>query len=215
MNILILQFLLGIIFLTLIFLHLTKKNLNAIFAYAIQSSVILVLLLNSFFEAGNIYIFAIILLTLAVKVILTPIFFKRLIKKHAIVFSASTYFNTPLVLVIIAALTFMAHSNKIATLTGIIPANQALLSLALSSVFISLFLIINRKGALSQVLGILSLENSIVAFIIFAGLEQSPGLQAGVIFNIAIWIVIAKVFMSMMYGHFGSQDVTSMNNLKD
>ena len=81
--------------------------------------------------------------------------------------------------------------------------------------FLSLFLIINRKSALSQIVGILSLENSIVAFAIFAGLEQSLSLQIGILFDISVWLIIATVFMSMMYTHFGSLDVTDMKKLKD
>ena len=101
------------------------------------------------------------------------------------------------------------------SLTSIIPANQALSAIAFSSMFLSLFLIINRKGALSQIIGILSFENSIVAFAVFSGLEQSPTLQMGIIFDIFIWLIIATVFISMLYKHFGSLDVTSMTSLKE
>jgi len=73
-----------------------------------------------------------------------------------------------------------------------------LLLLSVATIMISLFLIINRKGALSQMLGILSLENGIVSFALFAGLEQNPGLQLGITFNILIWIIIATVFISMI-----------------
>jgi hydrogenase-4 component E len=215
MDILFLQFLLEIVFLTIVFLHIAKKNFGAVLAYNIQSLVIVVILFNSFFETGNISLLFIALIALIVKVILAPIFFVRLIKKHELIFSVSTYLNTPLTLIIIAALTFIVHSQKFAPLTGIIPANKTLLSFALSSMFLSLFLIVNRKGALSQIIGILSFENSIVAFTIFAGLEQSAMLQLGIIFNIFIWIIIATVFVSLIYKHFGSLDITSMKNLKE
>lgn len=215
MDILSLQFLLGIDFLVLVFLHLTKKNFSAIMAYAIQSVVIVIILFNSFLETKNIYLLLIVLLVFVVKIILAPLFFTRLIKKHALAFSASTYLNPPLTLIVIAILTFVAHSRKLSPLTDILPGNRVLLSLALSTIFISLFLIVNRKGALSQIIGVLSLENNIVAFIVFAGLEQSPALQAGVVFNIFIWIIIATVFASMIYEHFGSHDVTAMKKLKD
>jgi len=214
MNILILQFLLGTIFLTLVFLHLSKKNLSAAIVYGIQSAAVIVILFNSFLETHSIYLLLLVLLTLVIKIILAPLFFIRLIKKHELSFSASTYLNTPLTLIVISVLTFVAHSQKLAPLTNIIPANNTLLSLALSAIFISLFLIVNRKGALSQIIGVLSLENSIVAFVVFAGLEQSPALQAGILFNIFIWIIIATVFASMIYEHFGSHDVTSMKKLK-
>jgi len=215
MNILNLQFLLEIVFGTIIFLHITKKNFEAALSYGLQSLMISVMLFSSFFETSNVSLLFIALLVFIVKVILAPVFFIKLIRQHALMFSVSTYLNTPLTLIIIVTLTFVAHSTKFAPLTGIIPANQALLSLALASMFLSLFLIINRKGALSQIIGILSLENSIVAFTIFAGLEQSPMLQLGIMFNIFIWLIIATIFISMIYRHFGTLNVTTMNNLKD
>jgi hydrogenase-4 membrane subunit HyfE len=215
MNILLLQSLLGVIFLTLVFLHNTKNNFSASIAYAVQSFVVMIILINSFFETGNINIYIVVLLTLIIKVFLAPSFFIRLIKTRALSSSVSTYLNSPFTLISIAMLTFLAHSQKFSPLTAIVPANHILLSLALSCIFLSLFLIINRKGVLSQILGILSLENSIVIFVIFAGLDQSPGLQVGIIFNILVWIIIATVFASKIYEHFGSYDVTSMKELKD
>jgi hydrogenase-4 component E len=210
-----LQFLLAIIFLTIVFLHIAKKNNEAIVAYGIQSAAIVALLFNSFFTTGHISLLFIALLTLVVKAILAPAFFTRLIRLHELTFAVSTYINTPLTLIAVAALTAVAHSEKVSPLTSIIAANHLLLSLALSSLFLSLFLIVNRRGALSQIIGILSFENSIVAFSIFAGLEQSLGLQMGVIFDMFVWIVIATVFVSMLYRHFGSLDVTSLKQLKD
>lgn len=215
MSILFLQFLVDVLFLTLVLLHLTKKNFLAVIAFSVQSLVVMIIFLNSFLETGNIYIFLMVLFTLIVKVILAPLFFIHLIRKYKLSFSVNTYLSMPLTLIVIATLTFMAHSYKFVPLTSIIPAHQVLLSLALSAIFVSLFLIVNRKEAISQIISVLSLENSIVVFVIFAGLEQSPSLQIGVIFNIFVWIMIATVFVSMIYKHFGSHDVTAMKNLTD
>ena len=200
---------------TIIFLHLSKKNFSASIAYGLQSLVIVLFFLNSFFETNNLAILLVVFLMLIVKVILAPLFFIRLIKKNALAFSVSTYLNMPLTIISIAILTFIAHYQKFSPLTSIVPANQDSLSLALSAIFLSLLLIINRKGALSQILGVLSLENSIVAFVVFAGLEQNPALQIGIMFNIGIWILIATIFMSMILKHFRTLNVSSMNNLKD
>jgi len=215
MNITFLQFLLGIFFLTIVFLHLSKKNMSTVMAYGLQSLMVVAILFNSFLETGKISLFFVVLLTLTVKVILAPMFFVRLIKKHQLKFSVSTYLSTPFTLIILAALTAVAYSQKLTPFSNIIPANHPLLLLALSAIFLSLFLIINRKDALSQIIGVLSFENSIVAFAIFAGLEQSLVLQIGIIFDISIWLVIATTFVSMIYKHFGTLNVTSMKHLKD
>lgn len=215
MNILILHFLLEVIFLTIVFSHITKKNVGVIFSYGIQSLAVVVLLFNSYLDTGHLILLFVAVFAFVVKVILAPTFLIRLVQKHELTFSVSTYLNTPFTLVVIALLTFMAYSEKFSPLTNIMPENHILLTLALSAIFLSFFLIVNKKGVISQIAGILSLENSIVAFAVFAGLEQSPGLQIGIIFNIFIWSAIAIVFVSMIYKHFGSLDTTSMENLKD
>jgi len=209
------QFLLSIIFLTVVFLNIAKKNNEVAFAYGLQSLAIVILIINSYFETGYVSMLFVGLITLVIKAILAPMFFIRLIKRNAFKFSVSTYLNTPLSLVAITALTALAHSQKFAPIINIVYEHHQLLALALSAIFISLLVIINRKGALSQIVGILSLENSIVVFAIFAGLEQSASLQIGILFDIFIWLIIAIVFMSMLYKHFGSLDVTTMNHLKD
>lgn len=215
MNILSPQVLLGVVFLTNIFFHITRKNFGAVLAYGIQSLAIAMILFNSFFEKDIVPLLFIALLFLIVKAFVVPIFLVRLIKKYEIKFSVSTYLSTPLTLISIATLVAIAHSEKLAPLTSIISFNRSLLSLALSAMFLSLFLIINRRGAISQIIGVLSLENSIVAFAIFAGLEQSVGLQVSIVFDIFIWFVIATALASMIYKHFGSLEVTSMKQLKD
>jgi len=215
MTLLFLQSLTAILFLTIIFLHLTKRNFSASVAYGIQSMMVVFFFFNSFLETPNTYLILVIIFTIIVKVILAPLFFIRLIKKHALAFNVSTYLNVPLTIIIMASLTFLAHLEKFNPLTNIVPAHHQLLALSLASIFLSLFLIVNRKGALSQIIGVLSLENSIVTFVIFAGLEKSPGMQIGVIFNILIWIMISTIFISLLYRHFGSLNVTDMKNLTD
>jgi len=176
---------------------------------------IVILLFNSFLETKSISLFFVAFLVFVIKVIITPIFIVKLIKKHQLKFLVSTYTSMPVTLVVVTILAIIANSSFLVPLTSIIPSNQQSLSLALSSLFISLFLIINRKGALSQIIGVLSLENSIVAFAFFAGLEQTLALQIGIIFDIFVWMVIATVFISMIYKHFGTLNVSEMQHLKD
>ena len=207
-------FLPAAIFLIAVFFHTTKKNLSIAVAYGAQSLAVVFILLGSFFATRSLPAFLILLLVFVIKVIAAPRFFITLIKKHGLTFSASTYLNFPSTLFVIAVLMAIAHSRIFLPLTTFTPDTESL-SLALAVIFTSLFLMINRKGALSQMIGILSLENGIVTFALFAGLEQSATLQTGILVDIAIWIVIATVFASMIYEHFGSLDVTAMRHLKE
>ncbi len=211
----ILLFLETVIFTAAVFLHLTKKNFTAVRLYMAQSTAIAALLVLSSFDKTSTLLTLAIISTIAVKTIIAPYFFFGLIKKHRLKFTVSTYLNTPITLLVIAALVAITQMNFFRPLAFLAPAGKNMLLLSVATILISLFLTINRKGALSQMLGILSLENGIVSFALFAGLEQNAGLQLGITFNILIWVIIATVFASMIYRQFGSLDVTTMKKLTE
>lgn len=200
---------------SVIFMYLTRKNLTVILLYAIQSLIISgSLFYSSLLEASFLLMVAAIM-TFLVKVVTAPLFFFRLIKKHQLQFSVSTYLNGPMTLIILALLIAFPYSRFFRPLATISPANADALLLSMSMIFISMFLTVNRKGALSQMVGILSMENAIVSFAYVSGLETTAGAQVGILFIIFIWIVIATVFASMIYHYFGSLDVSEMRHLKE
>jgi hydrogenase-4 component E len=167
-------------------------------------------------DKHSISLLMVALLTLIVKAVMAPGFFIRLIGRHKLTFTVSSYTSMPVTLIIVALITTLANSHLMTPLTTLSPKYYAALPvMALASIFISLFVMVNRKGALSQIIGILSLENSIVAFAILSGLEQAATLQLGILFDIVVWLIIATVFISMVYRHNGSLEVTTMRHLKD
>lgn len=211
-----LLFILGsIVFVSGVLLHLAKKNYLAVRIYILQSLAIGGLLLISLLSDFSGLLLTAVICTVVVKGIIAPYFFFKLIRKNQLQFSASTYLNTPLTLLSVALIVVLVRMIFVKSLQSFVGIDANLLLLALSTIFVSVFVLINRKGALSQILGILSLENSIVSFALFAGLEQSPALQFGITFDILIWVMIASVFVTMIYKQFGTLDVTSMKNLTE
>lgn len=211
---------LSLIFATLIFtstviLHLIKKNSTAVQLYMFQSATIAILLILSSIEKFSILLLIAIVATIVVKIIVAPYFFFGIIKKHQVNASAGKYLNSPITLLVIVALVSLTKTNFFKPLVFLLPLEQNLLFISIASILVSIFLSINRKGAISQMIGILSLENSIVGFAIFAGLEQNPSLQLGITFNILIWIIIASVFASTIFKQFGSIDVSRMKKLTE
>lgn len=200
---------------SVILMHLSKKNFTFIILYALQSLVVAVALFSASFKTMSFVLMGVASLTLALKVIIIPYFFSKLIKRHQIHFSVNAYLNIPLTLVSLAILTALPYTRLFKALSLLSPLNSDALSLTVAAILISVFLIINRKGALSQMFGVLALENGIVSFAFISGLEVSASLQAGILFDISIWIAIAAVFITMIYQHFGSLEVTEMKSLKE
>jgi hydrogenase-4 component E len=201
-------------FICVVFLHLVHKNSTAVMLYAIESAATVLLLLVASLSGLSLLLVIAITTTFIVKVIVAPYFLLRLVRTHELRFTSSSYFNNPLTLLMIGAIVAFTQSSFLKPLAEATQNGTAAL-IAMAIILTSLFLVMNRKGALSQVLGILSIENGIVAFAVAAGLEQSPGLELGITFDIAVWIAVASIFISMMYRQFGSLDVTAMRRLID
>jgi len=215
-NLLQIIFLLEVVmFLTAVFMHLIHKSSLLISLYRLQSLIISIFIFGSAIEASSILLMCVAVFMFVVKVIVAPYFFTKLIKNNQLKFASSTYLNNPLTLLVVAALTSLAYSQYFQPLTILAKGNVNSLLLAVATILISIFLIINRKGILSQMIGILSLENAIVSFAFLSGLEAAPNMQLGIIFDILVWIIIASVFAKMIYDKFGTMNSTIMNNLKE
>ncbi|EKD43794.1 MAG: hydrogenase 4 subunit E [uncultured bacterium] len=211
-----LLFVLGsMVFIASVMLHLAKKNHLAVTLYVVQSLAIGgLLLLSLLFDFSYLLLLAVVC-TIIVKGVVAPYFFLKLIKQNKLQFATSTYLNTPLTLVIVALIVVFIRTifwNALQTFDGV---NPDLLLLSLATILVSGFVLINRKGALSQILGVLSIENSIVSFALFAGLEQSPALQFGITFDILVWVIVSSIFVTLIYKQFGTLDVTSMKKLTE
>src|SRR6185369_16217141 len=104
MNALVSQFAVTVIFVLAVYFHIAKKNFSEAVLYGVQSMAVVILLVSSFLAQGSILLLIVALATLLVKAILAPTFFIRLVDRHQLKFTVSTYLNTPLTLVIIAVI---------------------------------------------------------------------------------------------------------------
>lgn len=203
-----------IIFVCVIIMNIVKKNSTLISLYICQSLALVGLLTTHAFEKISLTSLLIVLIVFITKVIIAPRLFLKIIKESKLNLSASTYLTVPMTLIGLLALIFFCQSDMLKPLNSLIGQTPALRMMVMSTVFMSLFLIINRKGALSQVIGVLSLENSIVALGFFIGSTQTFSLELGILFDVFVWIVVASIFINFIYKHFGSHDTTKLNQLK-
>lgn len=209
-----LYFLLDLVaFLAVICMHLVKTNKNLIRLYILQSFTVFVLLFGIGMAEDGAGLIFVAFLTLLIKVIVAPIFFARLIRRFGGRFTANNYLSTPLTLMVIMGLVMFSYSGVFLSLGVLIPGIPGLLALCLAIVLISIFLMINRRGAFSQMIGVLSLENGIILLASFIGIKQPLALEVGIIFDMVIWMIVAQVFIAMIYKQFGSLNITKMKRL--
>ena len=202
-------------FLAAVFMHLVKRSRSLVRLYALQSFAVAGTLFFLGFVEDERSLMVVGAITLFVKAIIAPIFFNKVIRNLAGVSSATNYLNTPLTLFVLTGLVMFSFSKVFLPLSSLYPQAFVSVALNIALVFISIFLLINRRGVFTQMVGMLSLENSIVLFAAFFGLRHPLPLEIGSIFDIVIWMVIASAFMSMIYRQFGTLSTADMKRLTE
>lgn len=216
-NLQLLSILVLIVFICSITLHIARRNSTTVLIYIMQSvSVSLMILLlgihGDFLSPGLI---SIAVLTFLIKCVGAPIFFSKLISRKQLSTSTTTYLNLPITLAIILGLTVLVKSGIFAPIVFLSPLTSQLTIFALSGIMISLFLIVNKRTVFSQLIGILSFENGMVAFTILTGIEQTLAIEIGILFDLTLWIVISSILVRMIYTHFGSLNTNTINKLRE
>lgn len=202
-----------IIFLLTIPMNIVKKNATVVGLYSLQSLALAILLGINAYQEKSVLLGILALSILVVKVYGARRLFLGFIRRNRESFSTGTYLNVPLSIASVVLLTIFAQSSVFTPLFTSAGHDMRFGLLLVASALISLFLAMNRKGILLQIIGILSLENSIFAMGHFFDPTQSSGLELGIVFDVLFWMIIASVYVGLVYKHHKSLDVTNLREL--
>ncbi len=200
-------------FIAVALLHIVKSTKYTVRLYALQSAAvgsILVILGLAEGEKGLVIIGAI---TLIAKVLVAPFFFDRLVRRFGHLVASTSYLSLPLTLAVLLALIVFSASSVFSPLWAVSAVTPDVFAFNVAMVLIAIFLLINRQGALAQIIAVLALENSVILFALFLGVKQTFALELGIVFDIVIWMVIAYAFLRLVYRQFGSLDTREMRHL--
>lgn len=198
-------FLIAGVFLLALGMNLVRKNTTLVMLYLLQSLLVAASLvaLSGTEHAEGLFFAGI--LTFAIKAVMAPGFLLSLIRRYSAHFSETSYLSLPLILIALAAITAFSYYLVAPSFAG---EGQGV-ALLIASIFTAMFLMVNRRGALAAVVGVLALENGIVLLASTLGVTHSIGLEFAIAFDIALWIAIASGFLTMMYRQFGTLEAQS------
>lgn len=201
-------------FLCAILMNVVKKNTVLITLYLIQSVALIVLLGSYAIKEITLGLYLVVLVIFVVKVIIAPVIFMKIIKQSKLNISASTYLNVPMTIGMLAGISIFAQSEVFSSFSFLLTSILQPRLFLFGGILISLFLIVNRKGVISEVVGMLSLENFIYSTSLFLGVKQLLYLELGILFDVLFWIIIARVLANFIYKHYKSLEVTDLSQLK-
>lgn len=170
-----------------------------------------------FNHAPHIYVAA--ALTLVLKGIALPVLLTRLVSKVGIRQEIEPLVNVPVSILISAGLTLLgylvADSFYHPAEAGIASAlGHHTLAVAISLFLIGFFMMINRRKAITQVLGLLSLENGLFLAAIALTYGMPLVVELGVFFDLLVGTMILGILVYRIRETFDSMDVSKLRKLR-
>jgi len=183
--------------------------------FGLQSLVLALLSVLIALYTGRLELFGVGLALLVIKGIIIPRVLHRAVTKIGIVRVAAPYLGTAPALVICALLTIVAFyvMTPIAT-TNPLPTADAM-PLAFAGVLTGFFIMVNRRRAVTQILGFLMLENGIFLLALLTTYGVPFVVEMGVFLDVLVAVLIMEVFVCHIKDNFDSIDVGELGTLKE
>ncbi len=155
----------------------------------------------------------ILLETIIFKTLLIPLFMKNIIRRNGITREAEPFvpnFVSLLVITLLIVGSFLGAST-----IDIGSMNMVFFVVAVSTVFVGLFIIISRKKIITHVMGYLVIENGIFIMSLAVGNEMPMLVNSGILLDIFVSILVLGIFINKIGDIFKETDVEQLNQLRD
>jgi hydrogenase-4 component E len=148
------------------------------------------------------------------KVIALPWFFKRMVERIKINQDLKPMFNSPVAMLLCGAFTLLGYMVARPFAEHSSMANSAF-GVAMALVLMGLFMMINRRTAITQVLALLSAENGLfLAAISLTSVGMPLVVELGIFFDLFVAVMVIGILVFRIRETFSSIDVERLNQLK-
>lgn len=194
--------------------------ISSIRIFAVQSFLLAAIagVIAYFNQASHIYIAA--LLTLIFKAGLLPWLLERLVARIGIRREIEPLINAPLSILITGCLTLVAyvvaqsfyHPEESSARAAL---GHNTLAVAIALFLIGFFTMLNRRKALTQVLGLLSLENGLFLAAISLTYGMPLIVELGIFFDVLVAVLVLGILVFRIRETFDSMDVSKLRKLRE
>jgi hydrogenase-4 component E len=150
----------------------------------------------------------------ALKVVVIPRLLKGMARRFAAERELEPYVNTATSLVISGLLVLFGYAiaRPLVALSQL--PTRAGVPLAMGLILVSLFVVISRKKALTQVVGFLMLENGLTLLAVLGTYGIPLIVELGVFLDVLMGFLVMQIFVYQIHETFESIDVEQLNRLR-
>lgn len=170
-----------------------------------------------FNHAPHVYVVAALILVL--KAILLPVVLERLVLKIEIRQEIEPFVNVPISIIVSGLLTLLAYVvaeslHRPEEAIGPASLGHNTLAVAIALFLIGFFMMVNRRKALTQVLGLLCLENGLFLAAISLTYGMPLIVEAAIFFDVLVAALLLAILIYRIRETFDSMDVSRLSRLR-
>jgi hydrogenase-4 component E len=183
-------------------------------AFAWQSAVLAALTAAVGYFGNDPQLYVVAALLFAIKAVAIPKLLRRVAQRFTAGRESAPYVNTATSLVASGLLVLLAYAaaRPLEAIADV--PTRAGMPLAMGLLFISLFIIVSRKQAITQVIGFLMLENAIALLAVLATYGVPLIVELGVFLDALMGFIVMQIFLYDIHDTFSTTDVDVLKRLK-
>lgn len=195
---------------------LWRRDLKAIVAVlAAQGTALAVLAAVLAVHNGDVGLGVVAVVVLLAKGVLVPTLLSRVVRRDPGSRETDPLVNVPASLVsaaVLVAVSYLSASRLASLLPG--PVTR-LAPIGLATVLVGFFVLVTRRKAVSQIVGLLIVDNgtALVAFLLTSGVP--PLVELGASFDVLLVVVVLQVLATTMQARLGHVDLDQLRELHD
>ena len=188
------------ILLTAIAMNALRRLESYVRAYIFNSWLLSLLIAIVAFMIGGTHLYIASVTTLLSKGIVIPLLLRKIVRQMKVTHDVEPYISNTLSLTISGILVAVVYTSLS---EGIFVAgfSRNVLQISIAVILIGLFIMITRRKAITQVIGLLFMENGLF----LAGFSLTFGMpimiELGVLFDMLMGVIILGIFLSRSGGH--------------
>ncbi len=166
-----------------------------------------------FTDSPQIYVVAV--LTIGLKGFVIPRMFSQIMNRIKVEKEVDPLLSIPSSLLVSGGLAVLAYYITEPLITHGEPITRNALALSLAVVLIGFFIMISRRKAITQVVGLLIMENGLFMAAISLTYGMPLIVELGIFFDVLVAVLIMGVFAFRINNTFDSLDTSFMRRLRD
>lgn len=191
-----------------------KALFVAIRLYSLQSILLGVVAIAMASAGQRTHLLASALLTIGLKGVFIPWFLMRTIDRIGIHREIEPFVNTPSSLLICMGLTVVGYRVSTGLAEGGRGPVHHVIGVSLSMLFMGLFLMVTRRKAVTQILALLTVENSVFLVALGATSGMPLVVELGISFDVLVAVLVLGILVHRIVDRFETMDVSKLSKLK-